>query len=177
MASNNNTNHSPATPSGLRQSYTASSSDTSLTPTLSPEHTRSDPSQNIPESDTHTNPRPRPVNPRPASETTALLSESLHGDHAHEGPCDHGTFPPRPISPSTSFGYGPNNFSHNASRAPSPGASSQNSLPIVDSVLAFVAAKGAPDWRKRWARKMRSKTMSTSSELAERHGVKDSGFM
>lgn len=154
MPSNNNLNHSPSTPSGLRQSYTASSSDTShtLSSPASPEQARSGPSRN-------------------PSETTGLLSsDELYGDHAHEGPCDHGTFSPRPGTPST-IGR------QHGSRNPSPGESSESSLPIIDSVVAFVAAKGAPDWRKKWARRMRSKTMSTSSELAERHGVKDSAFM
>lgn len=179
MATNNNSNlnHTPATPSGLRQSYTASSSsDTSLP--LSSEHTRSGPSQNASESEpSHQNPGPRPSNPRLPSETTGLLSDALYGNHAHEGPCNHGTFSPRPLSPTTSFGRETSLLLQDGSRAPSPGASSESSLPIMDSVVAFVAARGASDWKKRWARKMRSKTMSTSSELAERHGVKDSAFM
>lgn len=178
MASNSNStvnsssNHAPATPSGLRQSYTASSSDTSL----SPEYMRSSASQEPSESESSFSLPRRPINPdRLPSETTGLLSDALYRDHAHEGPCDHGTFSPRPASPSTSFGRPLN--SQNDSRAPSPGASSESSLPIIDSVVAFVSAKGASDWKKRWARKMRSKTMSTSSELAERHGVKDNAFM
>lgn len=141
MASNNCNPHTPSTPSGLRQSYTASADS-------SPEASRSS---------------------RPPSESTALLADSgslLH-DHAHDGPCGHGTFSPQPATPS----------SHTQSRAVSPGASSESSLPILDSVFAFVAAKGAPDWRRRWAKKMRSKTMSRSSELAERHGVEHNAFM
>lgn len=160
-SNNSNTNsnvHAPSTPSGLRQSYT-------LSPDSSPEALRSSP------------PQSRPTGPtRVASETTGLLTDVLYRDHAHEGPCDHGTFSPRPISPEASLG--PSYYhSQNGSRAPSPGASSESSLPIIDSVVAFVAAKGAPDWRNRWAKRMKSKTMSRSSELAERHGVKDSPFM
>jgi hypothetical protein len=70
-----------------------------------------------------------------------------------------------------------NNASQSGSRAPSLGNSSESSLPIIDSVVAYVSAKGAPDWRKRWAKRMRTKTMGRSSELAERHGVDDNAFM
>lgn len=154
MASNA---HAPATPSGLRQSYTAS-------PDSSPELTRSGPSRTPSD---HT---------RVASESTGLLSDTLYRDHAHEGPCDHGTFSPRPTSPSASY-QPQNGVSQNGSRAASPGASSESSLPIIDNIVAYVSAKGAPDWRKRWAKRMRTKTMGRSSELAERHGVKDNAYM
>lgn len=161
MASSPNSNpnyHAPANPSGLRQSYTASATSDSESSSF-PEMTR--PSGNL---------------NRLPSESTALLSDTFDCGHAHDGPCDHGTFSPRPASSIASLGRS-NNVSQNGSRAPSPGASSESSLPILDSVVAYVSAKGAPDWRKRWARRMKSKTMHRSSELAERHGVKDSPFM
>lgn len=107
----------------------------------------------------------------PPSESTALLtdSNSLFRDNTQDGGpygYGHGTFSPQAATPS----------SQNLSRAASPGAS-ENSLPIIDSVMAFVAAKGAPDWRRRWAKKMRSKTIARSSELAERHGVEHNVWM
>lgn len=118
----------------------------------------------------------RPAHSRAPSETTALLRDALDREHVHDGPCGHGTFSPQPSSPINALSRSLNP-SLNGSRAPSPGASSESSLPIIDSVVAYVAAKGAPDWRKRWARRMRTKTMGRSSELAQRHGVKDNAFM
>ncbi|POS70537.1 sulfate permease [Diaporthe helianthi] len=164
MASNNSrapsgnatTNpHAPSTPSGLRQTYNAS-------PDSNPPRDASPPT--------------RPAHSRAPSETTALLRDALDREHAHDGPCRHGTFSPQPASPTNPFSPSLNP-SLDGSRAPSPGASSESSLPIIDSVVAFVAAKGAPDWRRRWARRMRTKTMGRSSELAQRHGVKDNAFM
>lgn len=182
MASNNNSRtpsgsatnnpHAPSTPSGLRRAYTASPD--SL-PSNSPSNS---PSPDVSSSSAarETSPPRRPGHSRAPSETTALLRDALDREHAHEGPCSHGTFSPQPSSPTNGFSRSLN-ASLNGSRAPSPGASSESSLPIIDSVVAYVAAKGAPDWRKRWAKRMRTKTMGRSSELAERHGVKDSAFM
>lgn len=181
MASNNSqtpsgnatTNpHAPSTPSGLRQTYNASPD--SL-PSSSPSNL---PSPDVPGGSAPREPSPprRPAHSRAPSETTALLRDALDREHAHEGPCGHGTFSPQPSSPTNGFSRSVN-ASLNGSRAPSPGASSESSLPIIDSVVAFVAAKGAPDWRKRWTKRMRTKTMGRSSELAQRHGVKDNAFM
>lgn len=153
--------HAPSTPSGLRQSYIAS-------PESSPEVSidpRPDPS-----SSSTSTPGARSSYTRAASESTALLRD------ANEGPWGQGTFSPRAESPSNSFGPS-NNASQSGSRAPSLGNSSESSLPIIDSVVAYVSAKGAPDWRRRWAKRMRTKTMGRSSELAERHGVEDNAFM
>lgn len=181
MASNNSrapsgnatTNpHAPSTPSGLRRTYTPSPD--SL-PSDSPANSSS---PDVPGTSASREPSPprRPGHSRAPSETTALLRDALGREHAHEGPCSHGTFSPQPSSPTNGFSRSVN-ASLNGSRAPSPGASSESSLPIIDSVVAYVAAKGAPDWRKRWAKRMRTKTMGRSSELAQRHGVKDNAFM
>ncbi|KAK7741836.1 hypothetical protein SLS53_004901 [Cytospora paraplurivora] len=136
--------HAPSTPSGLRQSYTAS-------PDSSPEVT----------TDSHAEPSSSSSSPPPGarsgyarttSETTGLLRD------AREGPWSHGTFSPGATSPTNSFGRS-NDVSRDISRAPSIGASSESSLPIIDSVVAYVSAKGAPDWRKRWAKRIKTKTM------------------
>ncbi|KUI66642.1 hypothetical protein VM1G_01376 [Cytospora mali] len=154
--------HAPSTPSGLRQSYIAS-------PEASPDVTTdSHPDPSSSSSFTPAVARSGPA--KAASETTALLRD------AHEAPWSQGTFSPRAASPSNSF-VRSNNASQGGSRAPSIGNSSESSLPIIDSVVAYVSAKGAPDWRKRWAKRMRTKTMGRSSELAERHGVQDNAFM
>lgn len=154
--------HAPSTPSGLRQTYTASpesSPDFATGSRLDP----SSPSSSPP-------PGARSGYARAPSESTGLLRD------AHEGPWSHGTFSPRAASPSNSFGRS-NDASQAASLAPSLGDSSESSLPIFDSVVAYVSAKGAPDWRKKWAKRMRTKTMGRASELAERHGVEDNAFM
>jgi hypothetical protein len=98
------------------------------------------------------------------TETTSLLRGALDlREHAHEGPCQHGTFSPRPASVA-SFG---------SDRASTTDAESEQGL--LDGVLNTISGKKS--WRKRWASKMKSKKMSTSSALAERHGVKDSALM
>lgn len=153
--------HAPSTPSGLRQSYIAS-------PESSPEVSID--SHPDPSSSSSSAPGVRSSHAKAASESTALLRD------AHEGPWGQGTFSPRAESPSNSLGPS-NNASQSGSRAPSLGNSSESSLPIIDSVVAYVSAKGAPDWRRRWAKRMRTKTMGRSSELAERHGVEDNAFM
>lgn len=157
--------HAPSTPSGLRQSYTAS-------PETSPDATAASHRDLSVSPSSSSSPLAgaRPGHTRVPSETTALLRDT------HEGPWGHDTFSPRATSPNNSFGRS-NNASHDGSRAPSIGESSESSLPIVDSVVAYVSAKGAPDWRKRWAKRMKTKTMGRSSELAERHGVEDNAFM
>ncbi|ROV89789.1 hypothetical protein VSDG_08609 [Cytospora chrysosperma] len=157
--------HAPSTPSGLRQSYVAS-------PESSPEvltGSHADPA--ISSSSSSSTPAARSGHAKVASsESTALLRD------AHEGPWGQGTFSPRAESPTNSF-LRSNNASQSGSRAPSLGNSSESSLPIIDSVVAYVSAKGAPDWRRRWAKRMRTKTMGRSSELAERHGVDDNAVM
>jgi hypothetical protein len=86
-------------------------------------------------------------------------------EHVHEGPCNHGTFSPRPTSPTSSL---------HDSISPSE-SEAEASLPGIDGVLSEASRRRS--WKKRWAAKLRSKKMSTSSALAERHGVKDSVLM
>jgi hypothetical protein len=59
--------------------------------------------------------------------------------------------------------------------AESPSSSSSSSpIPIIDGVLAAILK---PKKRRAWTSRMKSKKMSTSSALAERHGVKDDAMM
>ncbi|KAL1843228.1 hypothetical protein VTJ49DRAFT_2559 [Mycothermus thermophilus] len=75
--------HLPAHPSGLRQAFTASAAGSS--------------DDDAPHS------VPGPSRP-PPTETTALLGSILDlRDEAHEGPCYHGTFSPRPATPDDSL--------------------------------------------------------------------------
>jgi hypothetical protein len=49
------------------------------------------------------------------------------------------------------------------------------STPIIDGLMNTLSGK--KNWRNRWARRIKSKKMSTSSALAERHGIKDNALM
>ncbi|KAL2193989.1 sulfate transporter family-domain-containing protein [Corynascus similis CBS 632.67] len=145
--------HAPAQPSGLRQTYTASSSlligDNSSQASTSSQHHAAGPSR------------------RHATDTTPLLGTSLDlREAAHEGPCNHGTFSPRPISPTSSIPGGPFSPSESETESSSQG---------IDGVLSRSSRNKT--WKKRWAAKIRSQKMSTSSALAEQHGVKDSALM
>lgn len=89
-----------------------------------------------------------------ASETTSLL----HADAAPSG--GHGTFSPRPMSPSAVMGL----FSE---------AADAGSLEGSDR-----SGEGKrPDWRRAFSSRVKSKTMANSSALAEQHGFKDSPLM
>jgi hypothetical protein len=169
--------YAPANPSGLRQAYTLgqSPSDASLP--------RDDDDQTSPNTSPQPTPRirlndvsvddlslagpslPAQHNGGP-SETTGLLSRVLDfREHAHEGPCNHGTFSPRPGSPV--------NATDDEARPTSP-----DSIAFwrpLDGIIN--GAQNDKDWKRRWASRLRSKKMSTSSALLERHGVKDTVYM
>ncbi|KAH6857174.1 sulfate transporter family-domain-containing protein [Chaetomium sp. MPI-CAGE-AT-0009] len=151
--------HAPAHPSGLRQTYTASSS-SSLNDTAG--HASSERRDARPAARHAAGPsRQHPT------ESTSLLTGTLDlREEAHEGPCNHGTFSPRPTSPSGSLPADWLSPSESETEAPIPG---------IDGVISEGSRRRS--WKKRWASKMRSKKMSTSSALAEQHGVKDSGLM
>ncbi|KAK1749766.1 sulfate transporter family-domain-containing protein [Echria macrotheca] len=166
--------HTPIHPSGLRQSHTAASYeslDQARNPRDSPELSpRSPPvpghGDNIPPM---TLAGPSNRHSAEATETTALLGDTLlgMGEQAHEGPCNHGTFSPRPMSPTDSITAD----SHIHSESESDG------LPAIDGTLSADARKKRRDWKKQLASKMKSKKMSTSSILAQRHGISDSALM
>ncbi|KAK4095923.1 putative sulfate transporter protein [Parathielavia hyrcaniae] len=140
--------HTPTHPSGLRQTYTASSSS-------SAERSPGPASPEI--SATHRN-----AGGKRPTEASALLDVR---EHVHEGPCNHGTFSPRPTSPTNSL---------HDSVSPSE-SEAEVSYPAIDGVLSVTPRRRG--WKKQWAAKLRSRKMSTSSQLAERHGVKDSLLM
>jgi len=104
-----------------------------------------------------------------ASEHTPLLGSELldFRETAHEGPCNHGTFSPRPMSPTDSLGADPHFLS---------GSESDGSLPALDAVMSESSRKRR-SWKKQLTARMKSKKMSTSSILAKRHGLEDSTLM
>ncbi|KAI0164577.1 sulfate transporter 4.1 [Xylariaceae sp. FL1272] len=136
-------NHAPSTPSGLRQSRTVSSSSSHLDGSDHNDHISK-----------HSN----SPDPESAHETTSLLPE-----HAHDGPCNHGTFSPRATTPPL---RDLPNESERDSMLDSEGSLFSSETPLL---------KGA--WRKTFSNKMKSKKMATSSALAERHGFEDSWLM
>ena len=88
-----------------------------------------------------------------ASETTSLL----HADPAPSA--GHGTFSPRPMSPSAVIGL----FSEvDAGLLEGPDRSGEGKR---------------PDWRRTFSSRVKSKTMANSSALAKQHGFKDSPLM
>ena len=93
-------------------------------------------------------------------------------EQAHEGPCHHGSFSPRPGSPTGSGGVFD---SHTDTES-----EGSVSTPLIDGVLGLASAetrKKRKSWKRQLTAKMKSKKMSTSSALAERHGIKDSTLM
>ncbi|KAI1129011.1 sulfate transporter family-domain-containing protein [Nemania abortiva] len=94
-----------------------------------------------------------------ADEATSLL----HHERAHDGPCNHGTFSPRATSP-------PLRGRHVESERASL-LGSDESATLGDT------APPRAGWRKALSNMVKSKKMTTSSALAERHGFEDSWFM
>ncbi|KAI0131908.1 sulfate permease [Xylariales sp. AK1849] len=154
------TSHAPTTPSALRQSRTLSFSSLSNDGEVD-DHAGSP--QSSPKSkDSNSRPATQAgpsVVPNAASDSTETAS-LLHHERAHAGPYNHGTFSPRPSSPAgSSFRY-----------------------TDIDSG-SLNGSDGSMDrqrrgnWRKTLSSKMRTKTMTNSTALAEQHGLKDSTWM
>ncbi len=106
------------------------------------------------------------------TETTALL-ESVLGDRrcSQGGRCVHGTFSPRTTSPEPSDGSSDTgvNLLGDGPSAPAP---------MLDGLVsALTGSQDSRNWRHSLAKKVRSKKMSTTSVLAERHGLTDTGSM
>ncbi|KAH8883099.1 sulfate permease [Thozetella sp. PMI_491] len=152
--------HVPAQPSGLRQSYTPSNASTSDgdQPNSPPQ---SPPSNGNGDSSV-AGPSSRNLATAGPSETTSLLRGIELGEHAHDGPCNHGTFSPRPLSPSQSLGDSQTD------------AESERSVPILDGLMSAISGKKP---RRRWTSRMKSKKMTSSRVLAEQHGIRDSPYM
>jgi hypothetical protein len=160
--------HRPANPSGLRQSYTVSSPLRS-TATNGDGQNREYPGSESSQCAEHDHAVDVNEDPQAshATETTSLLATVLSDDPVHPGPCNHGTFSPRPASPSASL------LSAGGDRPSSP--DSDSSMPPLGSIISDMISKG--DWRNRLAKRMKSKTMSNSSVLAQQAGFKDTRVM
>ncbi|KJR84910.1 uncharacterized protein SPSK_08552 [Sporothrix schenckii 1099-18] len=106
------------------------------------------------------------------SESTALLQDVLNDRHcSHAGSCNHGTFSPRPASPALADDNSDTGID-SARDGPS------GSIPIIDGLISTITgSRNSSTWRRRLVRNVRSKKMSSSSALAERHGLTDTGSM
>ncbi|KAI0435833.1 putative sulfate transporter [Xylaria telfairii] len=182
--------HAPSTPSGLRRSQTVSESVSESGPehhhhstTDTPGREQGPPALRDPDSGSDAShssstPRPRPrqrqrehnndngddsadADAPPPHETTSLL----HHERAHDGPCNHGTFSPRAASPPLRYVQ---IESERASLLGSEGSATLGDAPSPPS---------RRDWRRTITSMMKSKKMTTSSALAEQHGVEDSWSM
>lgn len=181
--------HAPVNPSGLRQSFTLGSPSPPRE-TLAPQRSPSTSPQPSP----HTRPAVRfdnstgddldlsragPSEQDPLLQPTAALSERTSllrnvlndGQCVHPGLCNHGTFSPRPCSPAASMGSSGSGFDSTA-------GSSNQPMPILDGLInSLDGSRDSAGWRRSLVQIVRSKKMSSSNELAERHGLSDTGLM
>lgn len=103
-------------------------------------------------------------------ETTPLVTSDRRSTvhPAHGGVCTHGTFSPRPESPTEPTIQCP---SSDGSTTPGSGTK----IPFVDNAITSVV--GHDDWKK-WLKKcIRTRKMGQSSELAEAAGIQDTPLM
>ncbi|KAK0390113.1 hypothetical protein NLU13_3686 [Sarocladium strictum] len=151
--------HRPNNPSSLRQAITASRA--------------GQPVDNF-------NRPATPPSPGPArSETAPLIQERPNGRRpsvhpAHAGYCNHGTFSPRPSSPTApSFdGYRDEDESlGTGEETPESGTT----IAVLDNAISHIV--GHEDWKKWVKRRMRTKKMGHSSQLAEQAGLQDTTLM
>ncbi|KAI6710723.1 hypothetical protein PZA11_003565 [Diplocarpon coronariae] len=170
--------HAPATPSGLRESVTLTRSvehlrerdgvqvDRMAGPSSAepPPNTSPTPFGHEPDADGDSSLDGRPrgsmeTGSQAATETTALLRkpvEHVVGSSAHNGPSDHGTFSPQLESRAASIVSGNSGFGFGGSSPRRAGS----------GVLGSILSGGRPN-----------KRVSTTSYLAERHGITNTRTM
>ncbi|KAH7163410.1 sulfate transporter family-domain-containing protein [Dactylonectria estremocensis] len=161
---NGSNDHRPSQPSALRQAFSAQS--------------------RTGEGDTHNATDPYsspPTSPGPAargtissifaggSESTPLLQDESgrRTSGVHPGLCRHGTFSPRPTSPSVTM--------RSTDEESSETAGSGTHIPVLDSAITTIV--GHDDWKKWLNRRIRTKKMGHSSMLAEQAGIQDTNLM
>lgn len=116
-------------------------------------------SDDTPENAAGAGPSNRPDTPKDQFAETSSL---LHHERIHDGPCDHGTFSPRATSPPPRFG--------NPDADAGSVDDSDGSTPSSETLLKR-------SWKKTFSNRVKSKKMTTSSNLAHQHGVEDSWGM
>ncbi len=174
--------HAPITPSGLRESVTLAQSPEDLRDGGDTRGNRMTvPSSSEPSPNTYpTHPNHEPdvdehsldgethgiseFGSKVATETTALLRkpfEFVIGTPAHNGPCNHGTFSPRLESRADSVRSGHSGFGFGGS-PPRRVGSGEGSGGILEGIFSS---------------RRSTKKMSTTSYLAERHGITNTRTM
>lgn len=125
-----------------------------------------------------------PPSPGPASasrtEATPLLQNdtsarrpSIHP--AHTGYCNHGTFSPRPSSPT---GQSFEGYRDDESASVNTGDGTPESgttIAVLDNAITHIV--GHEDWKRWLKRRIRTKKMGHSSRLAEQAGLQDTTLM
>jgi hypothetical protein len=178
--------HAPSTPSGLREAHTAASS---------PDDTRNagPPSPDTAPSSPNPSPNTYPVRPesdpaeedagegkpygfsvlgsRVATETSSLLRKPFEfaPNSPHTGPCNHGTFSPHLESRADSIRSNASERDFGGSPSRSGPESSGDSSNMIGTLLGGIGMKSSSGGGK--------KKMSTTSYLAERHGIKNTTAM
>ncbi|KAH7241150.1 sulfate transporter family-domain-containing protein [Fusarium redolens] len=171
---NSGTDHRPTQPSALRQALNAHDRNESENPTAEGSTTpTSAPAASPPGSPGH--PPGATINEIFANETTPLIDGNNQGSNprrgsvhpAHPGVCSHGTFSPRPMSPTLTM--------RSTDEDGSETAGSGTHIPVLDNAITTIV--GHEDWKKWLKKRMRTKTMGHSSMLAEQAGFEDTAFM
>lgn len=171
---NSGIDHRPTQPSALRQALSAHDRNESESPAAEGSTTpTSIPVASPPDSPGH--PPGATIHEIFANETTPLIdgnnqrSNTRRGSvhPAHPGVCSHGTFSPRPMSPTLTM--------RSTDEDGSETAGSGTHIPVLDNAITTIV--GHEDWKKWLKKRMRTKTMGHSSMLAEQAGFEDTAFM
>ncbi|KPM38299.1 putative sulfate transporter [Neonectria ditissima] len=165
---NSSNDHRPSQPSALRQALSAQN--------RSPEGQTNNGSEDGAGAEVSS----PPASPGPASrasisnifagESTPLIqsqSASSRRTNVHPGLCRHGTFSPRPSSPTIT--------ARSTDEESSETAGSGTHIPVLDNAITTIV--GHDDWKKWLKRRIRTKKMGHSSVLAEQAGFQDTTLM
>jgi hypothetical protein len=164
--------HRPAQPSSLRQTHPP--------PNGNDNGSGHDHNDDRPRTPTRPSTRAEPVASSPrggvfASESTPLIS----GDHSHDrrsssnahgGVCTHGTFSPRASSPEPLI-RGMEEDEDTASMSSASGTK----IPVIDDAITHLV--GHDDWKRWLKRRITTKKMGHSNELASQAGIQDTTLM
>ncbi|KAK7416832.1 hypothetical protein QQZ08_011855 [Neonectria magnoliae] len=166
--SSSSNDHRPSQPSALRQALSAQNR------TLQGQTNNGSDDSAVPDASSP------PASPGPASrasisnifasESTPLIqgqSASSRRTSVHPGLCRHGTFSPRPSSPTVT--------ARSTDEESSETAGSGTHIPVLDSAITTIV--GHDDWKKWLKRRIRTKKMGHSSVLAEQAGFQDTTLM
>lgn len=176
--------HVPQIPSSLREAHTLSRSpeeigqdsgadtapgSSNLSPNIYPSHPDTDPAADDDAVDAeHNGVGIASLRSRVASETTALLKKpfELATSSPHAGPCNHGTFSPQLESRPESAMSGYSGYGFGGAMPRNTRETSGSNSSMFGSFLENVGMKNGSGSNNK-------KKMSTTSYLAEQHGIKN----